>query len=393
MTYPAKKSIMENKESSEKDLQSRPKTLILNGTNFMRRLSTMQLIPGMTIAQDVFSYDHDLLLSQGTELNDKLITKLGLYGVLTVYIEDKEPPAAPVPKVSQEPSYYDRIKQSPDFQKFKAEYEQNMDYFKESINAVVERNIKLDVETLLSNSLEMISHISNQFSVLDILQNMREYDDSTFAHSMNVALISNLLATWLRFSEEGIKRATICGLLHDVGKMQIPYSIISKPGQLSDEEFEMIREHPITGYQLLFSQNMDQYICNAALQHHERYDGSGYPLHLKGTQIDRYARVVAIADVYDAMTAARCYRGPLCPFRVIELFEAEGFQKYDVEYLLPFLRNVVNTYIRNRCRLSDGREGDIIYINNDKLSRPVVQCGTEYVNLAEEPDLSITDLL
>lgn len=268
-----------------------------------------------------------------------------------------------------------------------------MDYFKESINAVVERNIKLDVETLLSNSLEMISHISNQFSVLDILQNMREYDDSTFAHSMNVALISNLLATWLRFSEEGIKRATICGLLHDVGKMQIPYSIISKPGQLSDEEFEMIREHPINGYQLLFSQNMDQYICNAALQHHERYDGSGYPLHLKGTQIDRYARVVAIADVYDAMTAARCYRGPLCPFRVIELFEAEGFQKYDVEYLLPFLRNVVNTYIRNRCRLSDGREGDIIYINNDKLSRPVVQCGTEYVNLAEEPDLSITDLL
>ena len=153
LTSPAKDSLMKGKESSEKDLQSPPKTLFLNGTNFMRKLSTMQLIPGMTIAQDVFSYEHDLLLSQGTELNDKLITKLGLYGILTVYIENKEPSAAPDPKVSQEPSYYDRIKQSPDFQKFKAEYEQNMDYFKESINAVVERNIKLDVETLLSNSL------------------------------------------------------------------------------------------------------------------------------------------------------------------------------------------------------------------------------------------------
>ena len=353
----------------------------------------MQLVPGMIIAQDVFSYDHDLLLSPGTELTDRLITKLGLYGILTVYVEEDKLSASPAVKVSQEPSYYDRIKQSPEFQKFQEEYANNMDYFRESINAVVERNIKLDVETLLNNSLEMLSHISNQFNILDILQNMREYDDSTFAHSMNVALISNLLATWLRFNEEGIRRATICGLLHDVGKLQIPYSIISKPGQLSDEEFERIQEHPISGYQFLFSQNMDQYICNAALQHHERYDGSGYPLHLQGDQIDRYARIVAIADVYDAMTAARCYRGPLCPFRVIEIFEAEGFQKYDVEYLLPFLQNVVNTYIRNRCRLSDGREGDIIYINQEKLSRPVVQCGTEYVDLANEPDLSITDLL
>lgn len=127
--------------------------------------------------------------------------------------------------------------------------------------------------------------------------------------------------------------------------------------------------------------------------HHERMDGSGYPLHYKGPQIDKYARIVAIADVYDAMTATRVYRGPMCPFRVIEIFESEGFQKYDVEFLLVILENIVNTYIQNRCRLSDGREGDIIYINKDKLSRPVVQCGTEYVNLAEHPDLTVEALL
>ena len=127
--------------------------------------------------------------------------------------------------------------------------------------------------------------------------------------------------------------------------------------------------------------------------HHERYDGTGYPNHLVGKEIDDMAAIVAIADVYDAMTAARVYRGPVCPFRVIELYESEGFQKYDVEYLMTFLENVVNTYIRNRCRLSDGREGDIIYINRYKLSRPIVQCGTEYVNLSEYPDLTIEVLL
>ena len=135
------------------------------------------------------------------------------------------------------------------------------------------------------------------------------------------------------------------------------------------------------------------HVKNAALMHHERSDGSGYPSKLKGNQIDPYARMVAIADVYDAMTAARCYRGPLCPFRVIEMFEAEGFQKYDVSILLPFLENVVNSCLQNRCLLSDGRKGTIIYINKDKLSRPIVQCGGEYVNLADQPDLEIVRLL
>ena len=170
--------------------------------------------------------------------------------------------------------------------------------------------------------------------------------------------------------------ATACGLFHDIGKMLIPYSIIAKPGRLSEEEFATVKKHPALGYELLQSQDVDVHVKNAALMHHERSDGSGYPSKLKGNQIDPYARMVAIADVYDAMTAARCYRGPLCPFCVIEMFETEGFQKYDVSILLPFLENVT-----------------IIYINKEKLSRPVVQYGEEYINLADQPDLKIEKLL
>lgn len=129
------------------------------------------------------------------------------------------------------------------------------------------------------------------------------------------------------------------------------------------------------------------------MMHHERCDGSGYPLHLKGNKIDRFAKIVAIADVYDAMTAARVYRGPLCPFKVIEILEEEGLQKYGVEYILTFLENVVNTYIQTHCQLNDGRYGDIIYINKEKLSRPIILCGTEYINLAERPELSIECVL
>ena len=96
----------------------------------------------------------------------------------------------------------------------------------------------------------------------------------------------------------------------------------------------------------------------------------------------------------DAMTAARVYRGPLCPFKVIEIFEAEGLQRYDVNFVLTFLENISNTYIQNRCRLSDGREGQIIFINKYSLSRPIVQCGDEYVDLSNSPNsLFIESLL
>lgn len=249
------------------------------------------------------------------------------------------------------------------------------------------------MNTLLKNTMAIVANHSGSISILDMLQNMREYDDSTYTHSLNVALICNILAGWLKLSDEEVELATACGLFHDIGKLLIPYSIISKPGKLSEEEFATIKKHPTLGYQLLLSQDVDDHVKNAALMHHERSDGSGYPLKLKGNQIDPYARIVAIADVYDAMTAARCYRGPLCPFRVIEMFEAEGFQKYDVSILLPFLENVANSCLQNRCLLSDGRKGTIIYINKDKLSRPIVQCGGEYVNLADQPDLEIVRLL
>ncbi len=359
----------------------------------MRKISTMQLVPGMTVARDVSTANNELILSQGTELNDRLITELELYGILTVYVEDSPPRIVTDSKAPRVPSYSERVRRSPVFQQFKEEYTLELDSFRNVINQVVEKHAKLDIDVLLQDALNIVNIGRERIGVLSMLQNMREYDDSTYVHCLNVGLICNVFAGWLKFSPEQIELATSCGLLHDMGKLMVPHNILAKPAKLTNNEYETIQRHPVDGYQLLKEQNVNIHIQNAALMHHERADGSGYPMHLKGDQIDRYAGMVAIADVYDAMTAARVYRGPMCPFRVIEIFEADGFEKYDVEYLLVFLENVVNTYIQNRCRLSDGRVGDIVYINKHKLSRPIVKCGTEYINLAEYPDLFIEDLL
>lgn len=358
----------------------------------MKRISTMQLIPGMRVDEDVLTLDHQLILRKGTILTDALITKLELYGILTIYIDENYPPPVIPAKIPKQ-SYYERVRETESFKKFKEEYNAEIDSFKAHLNNVVERNITIDVKEMLDVPLKLILEAKEHISVLDMLSNMREYDDSTYNHCLNVALICNVFATWLKLDQEDVEMATACGLFHDIGKLLIPKEIITKPGPLTDEEYAEIKRHPVEGYQILRDNNVHEYICNAALMHHERCDGGGYPLRLKGKYIDPFAKMVAIADVYDAMTSARVYRGPLCPFKVIEIFEAEGLQRYDVNFVLTFLENICNTYIQNRCRLSDGREGQIIFINKQHLSRPVVQCGDDYVDLSEEPELTIETLL
>lgn len=169
----------------------------------MKRLSITQLIPGMIVAEDVYNLDHELLISKGTVLTDKLITKLDLYGILTILRRRCTPGSGIFPET--ESSYYERIKSSPEFHLFKEDFENEVELFRENMNLVVQKNTALDVKTLLKSTLSIVSNHSGSISILDMLQNMREYDDSTYTHSLNVALICNILAGWLKFPKEDVE--------------------------------------------------------------------------------------------------------------------------------------------------------------------------------------------
>ena len=120
--------------------------------------------------------------------------------------------------------------------------------------------------------------------------------------------------------------------------------------------------------------------------HHEKCDGSGYPIGLKGNQIDWCAQIVTIADIYEAMTAKRVYRGPISPFKVINMFEEDGLKKYNPKYLLTFLEHVVNSYMNCKVRLSNGEEGDIVFINKVRLSKPMVKTKNHFIDLSKQTD-------
>jgi putative nucleotidyltransferase with HDIG domain len=203
---------------------------------------------------------------------------------------------------------------------------------------------------------------------------MRSIADPAYAHCLNVSLISRMIGRWLKLDRRDLDTLTVAGLLHDIGKIRIPQDVLNKTDKLTDEEFALIRQHPQFGYDILKNQpNMDPRIKKAALMHHERSDGSGYPSKLTEDFIENFAMIIAIADVYDAMTATRAYRAPLCPFQVISNFEQDGYQKFNTKYILTFLKQIAQAYQNNRVMLSDGRACNIVMLNQNALSRPIVQ--------------------
>ena len=288
----------------------------------------------------------------------------------------------------------EKMVSSEDFKQFKQAFNEEVQDFKSKLNEVVLKNAPLEVNTLLDDALNLVSQAhQSAYGIFDMLHSMRENDDTTYTHCINVGLFCNVFAGWLKLSEEETNLATLCGLLHDVGKLRVPEELLKKTETYTEEDKAAIKAHTREGYLLVKDLDIDSHIKNAILTHHERCDGSGYPFGLSGFRIDPYAKMVAIADVYDAMTSTRAHRGAMSPIQAIEVMQEEGLQKYDVRFIMIFLENVMNTFIGNRVLLSSGEKGEIIFINKSNITRPTIKCQNHFVNLDEEKDIQIISML
>lgn len=355
-----------------------------------KKLFYFELEPGMTIAQDVYSDENQLLIPCNTVLTKELISSLISHTVFEVQIFVDPPSEREF--ISTE-SYSQKIQASPEFQQFKNDYIENIDQTKEMLNDIVNKSEMVDCNAIIKSTVDIMAKNNSGFHIFDMLHNMRSYDDSTHIHSINVGLIAAIIGKWLRYSEDDINALILSGILHDLGKLTIPIEILQKPKSLTPEEYSVIKTHTINGYNLLKTQPIDVRAKEAALFHHERCDGSGYPFGIPGSRIPQFAKIIAIADVYDAMTANRVYRHGICPFDVIHMFEHEGLHNFDARTIIVFLENIVQTYINNTVRLNDGTVGQIIMINQNKLSRPVIKAGDKFIDLAKTPELKIEAII
>ncbi|MBP5183535.1 MAG: HD-GYP domain-containing protein [Lachnospiraceae bacterium] len=358
------------------------------------KLFTNQLAPGMVVAEDVFSYNQQLIASAGTTIDDKLITRFKFYSINAVSIRVEEDvtasPEAPIGP--SETGNSDIVRNTPEFQYYKNAMPKSVKSLQKEFHSIVTGNVP-DQAVLLESVQGMLQQSRNGIHVFDMIHCLRDYSDETYAHCLNVSLICYVLGNWLGYSKVDLEILTLSGLLHDIGKSVIPQEILTKPAALSADEYSKVKTHAVRGYDILRPQPIDNRIKLSAMMHHERCDGTGYPMNLKGNQIEPFAKIVAIADVYEAMTAARTYRAPICPFDVIHLFETEGLAQFDTHFLMCFLEHLNLTYINSRVRLSDGSEGKIVMMNRFALSRPIVKVGRRYIDLSLESKINIDALL
>ncbi len=237
------------------------------------------------------------------------------------------------------------------------------------------------------------SRITNK-EVVGCIDKIRTMDEYTYTHSLIIGMLSVVLGRWIGLDIKDQENLFIAGTLHDIGKTQIDLALLNKKGPLSNEEFAEIKRHVSYSYELIKDiKNLDQGIIEGVYGHHEKMDGSGYPRGLSGQEIHLYAQIIAITDIYDALTSARAYKSRKTPFEVIENIQTTGIGKLDTKILFIFLNSICHYYVGINVMLSNGDVAEVIFINKNSIHLPIVRSGDKFIDLSKDKSIHIVDIV
>lgn len=343
----------------------------------MIKRNTFDLKPGMVLADDVGSLKSGaILITKGTILNKKTIKKIHNQGVRYVFIYSGD----------DDSSYLEE-------NKLEIKYEVLADKM-DNVFTDIKIGKKIILTEINEELDDLIDEVLQNDNILRRIRELEGKDDYTFNHSLNVSMLATMLGKWLGYSQKQIKQLALTGLFHDIGKLKIADNIINKPGKLTDVEYEIMRKHTIYGYNILRETvGISQNISLGVLQHHEREDGSGYPYGLKGDKIHQYAKIVAVCDTYDAITSNRVYKPKSSPFFAAEILEGESFGILDPKITRIFLDKIAGFYVGCTVLLSNGEEGDIVYIHPQEPTKTIVKVDDRFINFLGPQDLTIVDII
>jgi HD-GYP domain-containing protein (c-di-GMP phosphodiesterase class II) len=318
------------------------------------------------LATDVFNSNGYKLLCANTVITDYIKTHLGLNHIRTI------PVYKTINSVTENSRFHGDIKK----------------YYGDTVNSVKKivtnlsagHNLNYDAIVNLTDSVLKIGDIRHCAYIVKYINQIKSADQYTYTHSINVAFYAMLMAKWMGLREKEISLAVQSGLLHDLGKIKIPSSILKKKGPLTTEEYEVIKTHPMHSYKLLLDNaDIDMAIKEAVLLHHERFDGLGYPLGT--TSISFLACIIAIADVYDAMTSDRVYKKGVTPFKVFEYFQREGAGRFDWHLLNVFISHMSALLVGAFVKLTSGDTAKIVCILPDDPLTPILYLNSQFVKL------------
>ncbi len=265
---------------------------------------------------------------------------------------------------------------------------------KKSFNELSRNNtgteVKREVEAIVE---EIKDHLSVNIDLLNEILDVKAVDEYLYIHSLNVAVISNLIGKWIGLNQEDLDILILSGLLHDIGKLKVKQDILHKPGKLTEAEFSEMKKHPAYSHKMLMDMGYtDTKLLKAVTLHHEKIDGTGYPLGIGEEKIPLHAKIIAIADIFDAMTSNRVYKERVSPFKVLEMFQNQTFGKLDYSIIMTFIRKFTEYYVGADVILSNGAKAKIVSLNTYELTKPLLVTSQGFfIDISRNRNVQIID--
>lgn len=323
----------------------------------MLKIMINQIEPGMKLAKDVVLDDGRILLLKGFTIKPRYVTKLQTYNVPFIYVEEER---VDPDTISEEVLYEDTFTTIKDVM--------------ESVRADEE----IDVEELKDTVQDLVHYILNDDMIFMTLTGIRDIDNYTFLHSVDVCIYTIITAKALELDINEIHELALAAILHDIGKCKVPLSILNKPGKLTDQEFEIMKDHSRRGANI--TRNMEgisEKVSRIILQHHEKWDGSGYPEGTKGHSIEMGARIISIADVFDALTSDRVYRKRFMPHDAAEFLMRQSDSQFDPKLLDCFIESIAVYPQDSIVLLNTGEVARVLPAKGSASIRPKVSIITK----------------
>ncbi|EDS77726.1 HD domain containing protein [Clostridium botulinum C str. Eklund] len=308
------------------------------------------------LAKDILSSTGEILLKSGVEIESFMIPKLKRYGVFMVYVKDDR-----FSDIIEDDNVLTELKQT------------TLEIMPNLFNDLLEGDTKVLARSM-SKMDNLIEQIINQNSINVSLYEVKTYDNYTYIHCVDTGIMSVYLGNCLNLGTSKVKELGISAMLHDIGKIKVPNELINKHGPLTDEEFKIIKKHPIYGKEILTKTGLfSEDIIRGVAEHHERIDGKGYPYGLKKNEISTYGKIISVSDVFTAVSANRSYRMKFDPKEAYEFILSGMGTRFDDEVIKKFKENFAIYPLRCGVKLSNGVQGYVIKQNKNFPDRPIIR--------------------
>lgn len=344
-------------------------------------MRTRELKPGMKLDQTIVDRLGRNLVTRGAPLDEYIIEGLLKYNIMSVYIQDGE---------------YEPL----DEETICAEVRQKIsslrteDRSKVMLSHSVKKRVAEGIQFIYNNtdsedivnaansiSTDLLTTIESNDAIAIDISILKTSDEYTFKHSVDVATISMIVAKQQGLPRNQIQEIGLAGILHDIGKTKVPLEILNKPGKLTNAEFDIMKQHPVYGYEIMKDRpEFVPAVCLGVLQHHEKINGNGYPLGYNGDKISPYAKILSVADIYDALITERPYKSAYSQRDAVELIMSMTAE-LDINVMTSFLESMILYPVDSIVELSNGERAKVVKNNPHYILRPTVvgiESGTVY---------------